>query len=91
MIVKKEYYSVSFVPLIRVVLFLAKSILVPLGLTATVSALGAVIHKKMFGSGTRLIISNEDMDDIMKIIKSLKESGLLIKGVSETIENDIVH
>ena len=39
----------------------------------------------MFGSGvTTLIISKEQMNDIMKIITSLGESGLLIKGVSET-------
>ena len=39
----------------------------------------------MFGSGvTTLIISNEEMNDIMK--KSLEESGLLIKGVSETVK-----
>ena len=43
----------------------------------------------MFGSGvTILIISNEEMNDIMKVIKSLEESGLLIKGVSETIKNE---
>ena len=35
-----------------------------------------------------LIISNEEMDDIMKIVKSLEDSGLLIKGISETIKND---
>ena len=44
----------------------------------------------MFGSGfTSLIIYNEEMDDIMKIVKSLQESGLLIKGVSETIKNEV--
>ena len=37
---------------------------------------------------TTLIISNEGMNDIMKIIKSLEESGLFIKGVSETIKNE---
>ena len=43
----------------------------------------------MFGSGvTTLIISNEEMNDIMKIIKFLEESGLFIKGVSETIKNE---
>ena len=43
----------------------------------------------MFGSGfTSLIIYNEEMDNIMKIVKSLQESGLLIKGVSETIKNE---
>ena len=43
----------------------------------------------MFGSGfTTLIISNEEMNDIMKIVKSLEESGLLIKDVSKTIKNE---
>ena len=43
----------------------------------------------MFGSGTTtLIISIEEMNDIMKIVKSLEESDLLIKGVSETIKNE---
>ena len=44
---------------------------------------------KMFRSPfTTLIISNEEMNDIMKIVKSLEEFGLLIKGVSETIKNE---
>ena len=43
----------------------------------------------MFGSGTAtLIISNEEMNDIMKIVKSLKEPSLSIKGVSKTITNE---
>ena len=68
---------------------LAKSVLIPLGLTAAASATDAVIHKKMFGPGfITLIISNEEMNDIMKIVKSLEESWLLIKGVSETIKNE---
>ena len=54
---------------------LAKSILIALGLTAAVSATDAAVHKKMFGSGTTtVIISNEEMNDIMKIVKSLEES-----------------
>ena len=66
---------------------LAKSSLIPLGLTAA-AATDAVIHKKIFGSGfATLIISNEEINDIVKIVKSLEESGLLIKGVSETIKN----
>ena len=81
---------------------LAKTVLIPLGLTASASATDAAIHKKMFGylhvaivsdrarpsglaSRTTLIIYNEEMSDIMKIVKSLDESCLLIKGVSETI------
>ena len=68
---------------------LAKSVLIPLGLTAATSATDAPIHKKIFGSAvTTLIISNEEMNDIIKKIKSLEESGLLIKGISETIKNE---
>ena len=56
---------------------------------AAASATDADIHRKMFGSGfTPLITSNEEMEDIMKIIKSLEDSGLLIKGVGETIQNE---
>ena len=63
-----------------------KSILIPLGLTAVASATDAAIHKKMFESGnTALIISNEEMNDFMKIMKSLEESSLLTK-FSETIK-----
>ena len=47
------------------------------------------VHTKIFGSGTTaLIISNGKMNDIMKIVKSLEESGLLIKVLSETIKNE---
>ena len=62
-------------PLIENVLKpLAKSVLIPLGLTAAASATDAGIHKKMFESGmTTLIISNEEMNDIMKIVTSLEE------------------
>ena len=59
---------------------LAKNVLIPLGLTAAVSAINAAIYKKIFWSGTTtLIIPNEEKNDIMKIIKSLEESGLLAK------------
>ena len=77
-------------PLIRnVPELLAKCVLIPFGLTAAISATNAAIHKKIFGSGfTSLIISNEEMEDITKIVKSLEGSGLLKKGVSETIKNE---
>ena len=43
----------------------------------------------MFGSGTTtLLISNDEMDEILKIVKSLKNSGLLLKGISETIQHE---
>ena len=68
---------------------LAKSVLTLLELTAAASATGAAIHKKMFGSGmTVLIISKEVTNHIMKIVKSLKETGLLKTGVSETTKNE---
>ena len=70
---------------------LAKSVLIPLGLTAAASAADAGIHKKILGYGhnnTTLIISNDKMDDILKIVKSLENSGLLLKGVSETIQHE---
>ena len=68
---------------------LAKSVLIPIGLTAAASATDAGIHKNMFEPGnTTLIISNEQMYDVMKVAKSPEESGLLIKGVSETIQNE---
>ena len=64
-----------------------KSILIPLGLPSGTSAADAAIQKKHHGSGiTTLIISNEEIEDIIKIVKSLEESGLLAKGISETIK-----
>ena len=48
------------------------------------------IHKKIFGSGTTaLIILNEEMNGIMKIVKSLEESDLLVKGVIQTIKDAV--
>ena len=65
---------------------LAKSVLIPLGITAAASAADAGIHKNILGSGTTtLIISNDEMKDIIIIVKSFEDSGLLVKGVSETI------
>ena len=64
-------------PLMKSVLNpLAKSVLIPLGLSAVMSAADAAIQKKIYGSGTTaLIISNEQMEDIMKIVKSIEGSG----------------
>ena len=70
---------------------LARSVLMLLGLTAAASAADAGIHKKILGPGhnnTTLIIANDEMDDILKIVKSLEDSGVLLKGVSETIQNE---
>ena len=77
---------------------LAKTVLIPLGLTAAASAADPGIHKKVLGSGhhssdsashnnTILIISNDEMKDIIEIVKSLEDSSLLPEGVSETVQN----
>ena len=63
--------------------------MIPLGLSAGMSATDAAIKKKNYGSGApTLIISSEEKEDLMKIVQSLEESGLLIKGISETIKNE---
>ena len=77
-------------PLIKnVIKPLAKSVLVPLGLTVAGSAADGGIHKKASWSGnmTTLIISNNEIEDIIKIVKSLEDSGLLLKEVTETVLN----
>ena len=60
-----------------------------LGLTAAASATDDAINKKILGSGTTaFIISDDEMNDILKIVKSLEDSGVLLKGVSETVKNE---
>ena len=59
-----------------------------LGLTAVMSAIDRSIQKKIHGSGIKFIIEEEDMNDIMKIIEALENSGILLKAVSKTIENE---
>ena len=75
-------------PLMKVALPLANNVLDPLGLTAAMSVIDASIQKKIHGSGVKLIIKQEDMKDIMKIIKALENSGILLKGASKTIKNE---
>ena len=75
-------------PLTKVAMPLAKNILAPLGLTAAITAIDGSIQKKIHGSGVKLIIEQEDMKDIMKIIKAIENSGILLKGVSKTIKNE---
>ena len=76
-------------PLMKVAMPLAKNVLAPLGLSAAMSAIDGSIEKKMLGSGTTtLIISNDEMDEILKLVKSLENSGVLLKGVSETIQHE---
>ena len=63
--------------------------MIPLRLTAATSSADADIQKKIYGSDTTaLYISNEEVENIMKIVKSCEESRLLIKGISEKIKNE---
>ena len=67
----------------------AKSVLILLGLTAAASAAGEEMHKKILGSAsTTPIISNDEMEDNIKIVKSLEDSCLLLTRVSKTIQNE---
>ena len=75
-------------PLMKVAMPLAKNVLAPLGLTAAMSAIDGSIQKKIHGSGVKLIIEEEDMNDIMEIIEALENSGILLKRVSKTITNE---
>ena len=60
-----------------------------LGLTVASSAIDAGVQNKIYGSGrTTLVISNEEMNDIMKIIQALEDSGILLKGVTKTTKNE---
>ena len=68
---------------------LAKSVLLLFGLSAAMSATDVAIQKKIYEEGTTiLIIPNEEVEDIMKIVKSLEKSRLLIRRISETIKNE---
>ena len=91
----------TWLPLMKnVITPLAKYVLIPLGLTAAASAADSGIHKKILGSGcchssssashnnAILIISNDEIEDIIRIVKSLEDSGLLSKRFSETIQNE---
>ena len=76
-------------PLLKTGLPLLKSVIKPLGLldlTAASSAIDAGFQKKIYGSGTTtLVISNDEVNDIMKIFQALEDSNILLKGVTKTI------
>ena len=76
-------------PLMKVGIPLAKNVLAPVGITAAASTTDARIQKKIHGSGTTiLMISNKEMNDIMKIVQALEDSNILLKGVIKTIKNE---
>ena len=80
-------------PLLKTGLSLLKLVIKPLGLlglTAASSGIDAGVQKKIYGGGSKtLVISNNDIQDVLKIVKSLQDSGLLRKGVTKTIHNGI--
>ena len=80
-----------FLPkLIKTAISLGKSILVPLGLGAAMSATDAAIQKNVHGYGTKTVrFFNKDLDDMTKIVKALEDSDVLMKGVTKTLKNDI--
>ena len=95
--ISKIIQSVGFLgklvgSLLKTGLPLLKSVIKPLGLlglTAASSAIDAGFQKRIYGSGaTTLVISNEGMNDIMKIVKALEDSNILLKGVTKTIKNE---
>ena len=76
-------------PLLKIAAPLTTNVLPILGLSAASSAIDAGIQKKIYGSGTTtLTISNEEMNDAMKIVPALEDQGILIKGVTKTIKNE---
>ena len=77
-------------PLMKVAIPLVKDVLAPLGITAAASVIDAGIQKKIHGSGTTtLIISNEEINDIIEIVQALEDSIILLKGVTKTIKNEV--
>ena len=76
-------------PLMKVAVFLGKNVLAPLGITAAASASDTGIQKKIHSpESITLTISNEEMNNIMKIIQALEDSNILLKGVTNTIKNE---
>ena len=91
---KKGGFLKFLIPLLKSGLPLLKSVVKPLGmlgLTAAASATDTAINKKILGSGNHktLIISNDDMQDLLKIVKSLEDSGILLTGITETVKIEI--
>ena len=90
----KRWFLKFLMPLLKSGLFLLKSIVKPLGmlgLTPAASATDAAINKKILGSGNHatLIISNDDIQYLLKIVKSLEDSGILLDGITGTVKNEI--
>ena len=92
--VQKGEFLRLLAPLLKSGLPLLKSVIKPLGmlgLTAAASATDAAINKNILGSGnhTTLIISNDDMQDLLKIVTLLEDDGILLDGITETVKNEV--
>ena len=87
-----EFLGKLLGPFLNTGLPVLKSVIKPLGLlglTAASLAIDAGVQRKIYGSGTiTLVISNEEINDIMKIVQALEDSGILLKGVTKTIKNE---
>ena len=91
---QKRGFLKFLMPLLKSGLPLVKSVIKPLGmlrLTAAASATDAAINRKILGSGnhTALTISNNDVHDLLKIVKSLEDSGILLNRITETVKNEV--
>ena len=78
-------------PLMKIAVPLAKNLLAPVGITAAASAIDTEIQKKKkkkYIDPGHQLISNEEINDIMKIVQALEDSNILLKGVTKTIENE---
>ena len=75
--------------LIKPVISIGKNILAPLGLSTAMSAIDAEIQKKIYGSENKtLIISNNDLNDLIKTATALEEHDISLKGTTKTIKNN---
>ena len=78
-------------PLRKAAVPLLKNILAPLGITAATSAIDSGIQKKIHGLGTTtLIISNDEMKNMMKTSQALGNSKILLKGITRTNKNETI-
>ena len=74
-------------PLMKVAVPFAKNLLSPLEIMSAASAIDGAIQNKIHGSGTTTL-TNEEMNDIIKIVQALEDSNILLKGVTKTIKNE---
>ena len=91
---QKDGFLRFLAPLLKSGLPLLKFVIKPLGmlgLTAAASATDTAINKRILRSGnhTTLIICNDDMQDLLKIVKSLEDSGIVLDGITETVKNEV--